>query len=327
MEFIDYYEVLQVHPCAHAEVIEKAYKALIFKYHPDRGGDEERTKLITAAYYVLSNAQRRSEYDEACRNRARRPAQEVPPTRASGQVLLPDDIPTDVLDAIIAQHLLCAVAATARHAGQAVGSAAAEGAKAVGHTVVERARAHSDAQYDRDRARRREIAEARRPLVERELRKLSRGWRMPISAAAWEMAIGYILDPDGTPVVRLNPEDYLWLQFRHPSQRMHNYLKHAVADLGDVFVAGYCTRCGRGVVISAPANSCGQRGHRSKDVSHGWIIDYGSERPIHQVQLREAEYEKRRQNARPLHLMRSALVPLVAFVGLLIWLLLASSQQ
>lgn len=62
-EFIDYYEVLQVHPAAEPEVIEKSYKALIFKYHPDRGGDSDRCALLNEAYEVLGDASRRMEYN------------------------------------------------------------------------------------------------------------------------------------------------------------------------------------------------------------------------------------------------------------------------
>lgn len=60
---IDYYEALQVHPLAEQEVIEKAYKALVMKYHPDAGGDSERMVAINQAYEVLSDPTRRSQYD------------------------------------------------------------------------------------------------------------------------------------------------------------------------------------------------------------------------------------------------------------------------
>jgi curved DNA-binding protein len=65
MSFIDYYNVLQVSPHAHIEVIKSSYRTLMSKLnmHPDKGGDEERAKLINAAYEILSNEKLRADYD------------------------------------------------------------------------------------------------------------------------------------------------------------------------------------------------------------------------------------------------------------------------
>lgn len=60
---IDYYEVLQVHPKADPEVIEKAYKTLIAKHHPDKGGDTKFCQLLNAAHEVLCDPGRRAAYD------------------------------------------------------------------------------------------------------------------------------------------------------------------------------------------------------------------------------------------------------------------------
>src|SRR5215469_4613657 len=64
---VDYYEILQVHPRASAEIIRKAYRTLMGEMggHPDLGGDEERAKLINEAYSVLGDAGVRRAYDEA----------------------------------------------------------------------------------------------------------------------------------------------------------------------------------------------------------------------------------------------------------------------
>lgn len=64
---IDYYEILQVHPRASAEIIKKAYRTLMGEMggHPDLGGDEERAKLINEAYSVLGDAGLRQAYDRA----------------------------------------------------------------------------------------------------------------------------------------------------------------------------------------------------------------------------------------------------------------------
>ena len=63
------YEVLEVSEKASDEVIEKAYKVLVKKYHPDLQSDsqkesaEERMKEINKAYDVLGNSEKRKEYD------------------------------------------------------------------------------------------------------------------------------------------------------------------------------------------------------------------------------------------------------------------------
>jgi len=64
----DYYRTLEVHPKASQEVIEKAYKALTMKHHPDRNADDskgatDRTREIVEAYEVLSDPDRRRRYD------------------------------------------------------------------------------------------------------------------------------------------------------------------------------------------------------------------------------------------------------------------------
>ena len=65
----NYYEILEVSNKASKEVIEKAYKVLAKKYHPDRyTGDrrnmaEERLKEINVAYKILSDDLLRDQYD------------------------------------------------------------------------------------------------------------------------------------------------------------------------------------------------------------------------------------------------------------------------
>lgn len=64
----DYYRILRVLPDAEDAVIRAAYKALAFLYHPDRKPtgsktDHERMALINEAFEILSDAQKRSEYD------------------------------------------------------------------------------------------------------------------------------------------------------------------------------------------------------------------------------------------------------------------------
>lgn len=63
----DYYDILGVDEDASAKDIKKAYRDLARKYHPDRNPDkpnaEERFKEIQEAYSVLSDKEKREEYD------------------------------------------------------------------------------------------------------------------------------------------------------------------------------------------------------------------------------------------------------------------------
>ncbi|NLF87683.1 molecular chaperone DnaJ [Candidatus Bathyarchaeota archaeon] len=62
----DYYEVLGVEKAASKDQIKDAYRKLALQYHPDRNkepGAEEKFKEISEAYAVLSDDQKRSQYD------------------------------------------------------------------------------------------------------------------------------------------------------------------------------------------------------------------------------------------------------------------------
>jgi curved DNA-binding protein len=61
----DYYEDLQISPNADIETLERVYRLLAKRYHPDNGqtGRAEKFDLITQAYQVLSKPEKRAAYD------------------------------------------------------------------------------------------------------------------------------------------------------------------------------------------------------------------------------------------------------------------------
>jgi len=66
----DYYEILGVTKNASDDQIKKAYRSLALKYHPDRVTDDkkeeaaEKFKEATEAYEILSDSQKRTQYDQ-----------------------------------------------------------------------------------------------------------------------------------------------------------------------------------------------------------------------------------------------------------------------
>lgn len=62
--FIDHYQNLGIQRNATIDEIKRAFRTLAMQYHPDRGGDSEKFKQIGTAYEVLSDAQKRKNYDD-----------------------------------------------------------------------------------------------------------------------------------------------------------------------------------------------------------------------------------------------------------------------
>lgn len=61
---MDYYDILGVAKQASQDEIKKAFHRLAHKYHPDKGGDEKKFKEINEAYQVLSDKNKRAQYDQ-----------------------------------------------------------------------------------------------------------------------------------------------------------------------------------------------------------------------------------------------------------------------
>ena len=70
----NYYDILEISKNASPEIIEKAYKTLVKKYHPDLQENdlkikyEEKIKKINEAYEVLSDSEKRKNYDFNLKN-------------------------------------------------------------------------------------------------------------------------------------------------------------------------------------------------------------------------------------------------------------------
>src|ERR1700683_1552075 len=63
---VNYYDLLQINPHAEIETIERVYRILAGRYHPDNQatGDAEKFRLINDAYQILRDPAKRAEYDK-----------------------------------------------------------------------------------------------------------------------------------------------------------------------------------------------------------------------------------------------------------------------
>ena len=60
----DYYDILGLDKTCSEDELKKAYRKLVLKAHPDKGGDPEEFKSISEAYSVLSDQDKRKLYDQ-----------------------------------------------------------------------------------------------------------------------------------------------------------------------------------------------------------------------------------------------------------------------
>ena len=61
----DYYEILQISPSAEPETVHRVYRLLAQRFHPDNQetGSDSRFRMLTEAYEVVSDPERRAQYD------------------------------------------------------------------------------------------------------------------------------------------------------------------------------------------------------------------------------------------------------------------------
>ncbi len=65
---MNYYNILGINKNASADEVKKAYRRLASQHHPDKGGDTSQFQQIEEAYRILSDPQKRQEYDNPAQN-------------------------------------------------------------------------------------------------------------------------------------------------------------------------------------------------------------------------------------------------------------------
>jgi hypothetical protein len=100
----DYYSILGVGETASQDEIERRYKRLAMRHHPDRGGDAEEMKTINEAYRVLGNAATRHAYDsqqQRSDDAVNAVAPPLTPPLSPPSALLPNTVPGRLVGALL----------------------------------------------------------------------------------------------------------------------------------------------------------------------------------------------------------------------------------
>jgi curved DNA-binding protein CbpA len=102
-DLMNYYEILQIDPNASEEVIRAAYRAMSKRYHPDlqQGGNDAMMKKINEAYEVLSDPQRRREYDAQMESRRAEPQEQQYEAHRQGAAGEEEKIPVNAFTVIL----------------------------------------------------------------------------------------------------------------------------------------------------------------------------------------------------------------------------------
>jgi curved DNA-binding protein CbpA len=71
-EFIDYYEILEIRPNANSETIDRIFRYLAQRYHPDNPDSADRAHfdIIMEAYNTLKDPAKRAQYDIQHKNQS-----------------------------------------------------------------------------------------------------------------------------------------------------------------------------------------------------------------------------------------------------------------
>lgn len=104
MELKDYYAIMGVKPTDDLKTIKTAYRRLARKFHPDVSKEpdtEARFKEVAEAWEVLSDKQRRAEYDQLWQHRNDPQFQQF--QQREGQSYSPEDF-DDIFSSIFGQH-------------------------------------------------------------------------------------------------------------------------------------------------------------------------------------------------------------------------------
>jgi curved DNA-binding protein len=74
-EFVDYYELMQISPKAELPTIQRVYRMLAARYHPDNPetGDTDKFVLLQKAYEILCDPAQREAYDQALTQQSAQP--------------------------------------------------------------------------------------------------------------------------------------------------------------------------------------------------------------------------------------------------------------
>jgi len=80
--FTSYYDVLEIGPDASAETVERAFRELARRYHPDNQatGDRDRFDVILESYNILRDSAKRAQYDlehQCCLKPHTKPAEDT----------------------------------------------------------------------------------------------------------------------------------------------------------------------------------------------------------------------------------------------------------
>ncbi len=74
-DFVDYYELMQISPNAELATVQRVYRLLAARYHPDNPetGDTDQFVQLQKAYQVLSDPEARAQYDSALAQQSGQP--------------------------------------------------------------------------------------------------------------------------------------------------------------------------------------------------------------------------------------------------------------